>query len=303
MKLIDPLTVTDAAFNSAASNIVPEDPATEWTAGTYSTDDIRFKATTHRRYQVVADPSTTDDPEVGVLADPPTWIDLGATNRWAMFDTIIENQSTNPLSITFEVTPGEIVNTVSLLNLSGTTANITATDPTIGEYYNRDFSLISTENVFDFYSYCFAPFRLISDIVALNIPPYAAGIFTVTVDSDTTAKIGEFVYGVEFDLGISLQGATPGIESFSIITTDTFGQTSITKRSNRKLMTIDTVVDTVRINNISRKMGEVIDKLVLWVGDENNDSLIVYGILGNFTPPFGIPGGKSFINYEIKGVI
>ena len=188
------------------------------------------------------------------------------------------------------------------MNLVGSSVNITATDPIDGEYYNEDFELISTENVFDGYSYFFSEFVTVSDVVAEDIPPYFNGEFTVTLTGTGTVSLGEFTYGAEYDLGVSLIGARPRIESFSVVTTDSFGNTTFLPRATRKLLTIDTAVERFRINSITRKMSELVDKPALWVGDKNNSSLIIYGILGDYAPEFGTEGSVSFTNYEIKGL-
>lgn len=304
MIVVDPLLMTEAAFNDAASN-VPETDNPLYNIGTAYTVGQKVMMTTnvHKNFECLI-ANTGQDPSLATVdgSGNPYWLDLGATNRWAMFDEVINNATTNPTPIIFEVTPGQIVNTIGLLNIVGATANITATEPIDGEYYNKTFDLISTENVFDGYSYFFGEFSTVSDIVAENIPPFLAGEFTITIAGSGTVSLGEFTYGAEFDLGESLTGAQPSIESFSDVSTDTFGNTTVVPRANRKLLTIDTAVDRYRINDITRKMAEIIDRPSLWVGSDENSSLIVYGILGAYSPEFGIANGKSFINYEIKGL-
>lgn len=304
MIVVDPVLMTEAAFNDAAST-VPENDNPLFVLGTaYIVGDKVMETTgVHRNFQCLIDNNnqTPSDATSDVTGDP-YWLDLGATNRWAMFDEVINNPTTGSSPLVFEVTPGQIINTIGLLNLIGSSVNITATEPVGGEYYNQDFNLISTENVFDGYSYCFAPFITVSDIVAEDIPPYINGEFTITLTGTGTVSLGEFTYGAEYDLGTSLVGARPRIESFSVITTDPFGRTTFLPRANRKLLTIDTAHPRPRINDITRKMADLVDKPALWIGDKDNSSLIVYGILGEYAPEFGVVDSISFTNYEIKGL-
>ena len=70
MIVLKPLEVTDAILTD--SDIAEPDStydmgATLWSAGTITKGQKRYKTSTHKIYEVVADPSTTDDPEVGVL--------------------------------------------------------------------------------------------------------------------------------------------------------------------------------------------------------------------------------------------
>lgn len=304
MIVVDPLLMTDTAFNDAVSN-VPENDNPLYNPGTSYTAGLLVTITTgvHKNFECLI-ANTGQNPSANPVDGnfDPYWLDLGATNRWAMFDEVIGNQTTNTTSINFEATPGEVINTIGLLNVIGATAQIVGTEPVNGEFYNQTFDLISAENVFDGYSYCFNPFITTPDIVAQNIPPYLSGEFTVTIEGNGQVSLGEFIYGQEFDLGESLAGARPRIESFSIVSTNSFGKTTVLPRANRKLLTIDTAVDRYRINDITRKMADIIDRPSLWVGSDTNSSLIVYGILGDYAPEFGSEGSTSFINYEIKGL-
>ena len=97
-------------------------------------------------------------------------------------------------------------------------------------------------------------------------------------------------------------GARPRIESFSVVSTDAFGNTTFLPRANRKLLSIDTAHPRDRINDITNKMSDFVDNPALWVGDKDNSATIIFGILGDFAPEFGVKGSTSFTNYEIKGL-
>ncbi|MGE4534644.1 hypothetical protein, partial [Halomonas sp.] len=152
MRIIRPITVTDAVLD--ASNL-PEDDYPEWDSGTtYSTGDRVIKASTHRVYESQTD-SNSDDPEVGVNADPPTWLDIGPTNRWAPFDEkigtvaagaevidpsyLIDDASANGVSYTF--TPSALVDSVALINLSGVVLYVKVETTTEGIVYERRLGL------------------------------------------------------------------------------------------------------------------------------------------------------------------
>ena len=304
MIVVEPVKITDSAFNDSQSNVPENDhpiynPATAYDAGAL----VTMQTGVHKNFECLIG-NTNKNPSTNPLNDSqlPFWLSLGATNRWAMFDEVIGNQTSNTTSITFQLTPGQVINTIGLLNVVGSSVIIVATEPIDGEYYNETLSLIGSENIFDGYSYCFNPFITTPDIVALNIPPFLDSVINVTISGSGTVKLGQFVYGEEFNLGESLTGARPRIESYSIVNTDSFGRTTVIPRANRKLLTIDTAVERFRINSITRKMSEIIDQPSLWVGSDTNSSLIVYGILGEYAPEFGAEGSTSFINYEIKGL-
>ena len=79
MRLIRPTTLTDAMLTSSTA---PETDYPAWSSVTaYAVGTRVILATTHRRYEALAT-STNVSPST----DPTKWLDLGPTNRWAMFD-------------------------------------------------------------------------------------------------------------------------------------------------------------------------------------------------------------------------
>ena len=69
MILIKPISIENGALTGST---VPEPDAGEtvWTAGTYNKGDRRISTVTHRVYEVVADPTTHEDPVNGVNSNP-----------------------------------------------------------------------------------------------------------------------------------------------------------------------------------------------------------------------------------------
>jgi len=93
------------------SSTIPEDQyggsATangEWSAGTYANGDVVYYtgSTPHKVYQSIAD-SNTATPGTDITK----WTDLGATDRWLMFDEYMNTQTTNTTSFTVAVDANE----------------------------------------------------------------------------------------------------------------------------------------------------------------------------------------------------
>ena len=98
MKLLRPVTITDAMLTSST---VPENDHPAWSAGTaYVTGNRVILASTHRRYEALA-ASTGVNP----ATDPTKWLDLGPTNRWAMFDARVGTASTRAASLQAVLAP------------------------------------------------------------------------------------------------------------------------------------------------------------------------------------------------------
>jgi len=149
MIIIQPIPVTAAMLT--ASN-VPETDAPAWTAGTYTIGQQRIYE--HRIYEVIVT-STTARPDIGAAATPPSWLDLGATNRFKMFDQIINTQTVYAAEIDVDITPATIVNSAAFFGLSGNSITVTMTDPTEGVVFTETRSLQDNTIIIDWYSYFF----------------------------------------------------------------------------------------------------------------------------------------------------
>jgi len=135
MKMILPATVTAATLTETNVAITE----TEWTPGTYNTGDQRYVG--EDLYEVVADPSTTDEPTEGAAADPPSWLNVGKINRFKMFDGILGNATVQSGgNIDFKVESGLITTGVAFFGLVANSVQVIVTHDTEGEVYNRTVS-------------------------------------------------------------------------------------------------------------------------------------------------------------------
>ena len=115
LKVIPPLTITDSRLTS--SNVAETDYAAWSSATTYSLGQRVIVVSTHKVYESLQNSNLNKDP---TLASNATWwIEVSPTNRWKMFDISNTTQTTNADSIVVTITPGQVVNSVSLMNLEG----------------------------------------------------------------------------------------------------------------------------------------------------------------------------------------
>lgn len=283
-QIIRPLTVTPAILTS--SN-VPEPDTTQtppealWVAGTY-TKGTR-KTEDHYLYEVVADPSTTDQPSVGAAKAVPTWIKLGADNRWRMFDGSVGSQSTHPGTVAVQLTPGTVVSSLALLNLSGRTALVELYDGS-SPVFSREYSLTDA-GVTNWYDYFFSPIGTVSDLVVTDLPAYGNGVLHITVDAGAeTAAIGELVIGSLLEVGCAKYDASVGTTSFSKKERDTFGNWVIIKRSNSKRASWNFTFPTSRLAMLNRTFAALDAVPVVWIGSPHPDyeGTIVYGFYRDY---------------------
>ena len=190
MRIITPLPVTPS--NLTASNVAITETA--WTAGTYTTGTQRYEGVT--LYEVVASPSTTDQPSVGAAKDVPTWKVVGAINRYKMFDNVISSQSTRSGTIVVTIDPNQVVNAAAFFGLVGNTVNVVMTDPVEGVVYNQTKTLQDNILITDWYAYFFEGIYQLTDAVFTDLPSYLNATITATIDAGaSSAACGEMVIG------------------------------------------------------------------------------------------------------------
>lgn len=297
MIIIQPVPVTAAMLT--ASN-VPETDAPLWTAGTYTLGQQRIYD--HRVYEVIV-ASTTAQPDVGAAATPPSWLDLGATNRFKMFDQIISTQTVYAAEIDVDITPASIINAAAFFGLSGNSITLTVTDPTDGVVFTETRSLQDNTIIIDWYSYFFEQISFLPDTVFLGLPAYGAATLTAYVDGGPgDAKVGEVVLGKQRTLGVTNFGTSVSIIDYSVKATDDFGNTIITTRAYSKRADYDVTVETSFVAAVQKALADIRTTPTVFIGDEDKPETVVYGFYKQFNIVLSTPS-ISDCSIEVEGLV
>jgi hypothetical protein len=276
MRIIRPVEITPAILTSSS---VPEDDYAAWSAATaYAVGDkVLYN---HRNYEALV-ASTGANPETDT-SDPPKWLDLGADNRWRMFDDKVGSLTEQAGSIAVELQPGAVINSVALFNLLGRSATVTLTDPSEGVVYQRTVSLVDA-GVSDWYEWFFSPIGRQTDFVLLDLPAYGTAVLSVTIDNASdTAAVGHLVMGRQAELGVAVYGSGVGITDYSRKETDAFGNSVVVERSFSKRAEFDVVVDTPQIGRVQRMLADLRAQPVVWIGAEGYESTFLFGYYRDF---------------------
>lgn len=277
MKVLKPLNVTSSILDI---NIPEPDTArgeVQWTAGTYSAGTERVLTETHRRYRATT--STTDKPDAGALKDPPTWINIGPTNAFAMFDDVNGTQSKRDLNITAELTPNVNINGVAMFNVTGATSvTVTMNDPTDGEVYSRQFDMIDNSEIADYWNYFFNPIISRTEFVVLDLPAFSAATTTVSIDGSAEVAAGTLVIGNQIALGVTTYGTTLKLFDASIKVRDEFGNFTVIPRRTSKTVEFDFYCDTQKVGYVFQQLQRLTSIPAVWLGtDTEDDSTLVFG--------------------------
>lgn len=240
--------------------------------------------------------------------NPASWLDLGASNKTAMFDIQVNTQTISTTSLTVSFQPGSSFNAVSFLNLIGSTITVNVKDsPTGSVVYTETINLDnSTTNVIDWYTYFFEDFDIRTEVVFQNIPPYVNGVVEVIISGGTSAAvaIGTCSVGTMIELGDTQYGMSYGIRDYSIKDTDEFGNTRFIQRAFSKRMSPKLMVENTRLNYVGKTLENLraTPTVYIAVDDPIYGGTIVFGFLKDWNIEINYPS-HSMISVEVDGLI
>ena len=298
MKIIRPVTIDDAVFQSSD---VPENDYAAWAVGTTYAAGDRVIVTTgyHKIYESKLGGNVGNDPTTD---DGTNWLEVSSTNRWKMFDAIVQDQTVQATQIVTTLQSPTVVNSMAFLNVVATTIEVTVTDAVEGVVYDETFNMTSYSGIQDWYSYFFEPIIRKDQLAITDLPPYANASIEVTINSATDAKIGALVMGQFADLGLSQHGASLSIIDYSTKTTDAQGRVTITDGPYADKMEVDVILDTSQIGQANTTLSSLRTTPAVWIAEDNNDDLVIYGYYREFDIILSNPT-ISRLSLEIEGLV
>lgn len=302
MLLIAPIEINDSKLTSTIPEPDTARGEVEWAAGSYNLGDRVIKSSTHSVYEVVADPSTTDDPEVGVKEDPATWVYVGPTNKFKMFDAA-NNTSTVGDSFTVQITPLTLINSVACFNVNCNDINITVRDSSSNIVKQQSIEMRTREGVNGWYGYYFSGIQTINKFVSLDIPPTSSGSVEVEFVG-TDASVGTCVLGLQKSFGDAQYGTGAQILDYSLPVEDGFGNITYSDGFKAKLVDFDILANTADLDSIFVSFQNLGKTPAVFVGNPTTkgDMTLVYGFVRDFQPVYSTPT-KSTIGLTVTGLI
>lgn len=308
MKIIRPTQINDSRFVSSTipepDNVGSPTMETAWvSSGSYSIGDRVIRTQTHRVYRCkVAHSGSTTPPEL----DPTRWEDIAPTNRWAMFDNVVNTQSTALSSMTVTIAPG-IVNGLAMIELQGREVEVVMREgvgsPTGPIVYQRTVDLELSE-VYDWFTYFFEPFLQRRSVVLLDLPPYGNGEITVTLTGAGEVKMGGLIVGAVYAFGATQYNATAGIRDYSRkITNEDTGVVSLEQRKFSKRLKAKLKVPAGAVNSLQQILIDLRATPTIWVGDDTGEyeALTVFGFYRDFELDVAYPTA-SYYTLDVEGM-
>lgn len=304
--IVPPIEITDAMLivGSPPQTNVPENDYPEWSndspAPTYALGDRVIVLSTHKIYESLQAGNTNKNP----LTEPLWWVEVGPTNRWAVFDTSVSTQTKQANNITYTLEPGVAINSLAILNVTNATQlEITVTSTLgAGVVYNEVIDLTPYALIPDWYNFFFGLKVRPSQHIALDLPAYYDAFIEIDIDGGSDLGVGVIVLGQQqrFGRGIRL-GARLGIQDYSRKETSEFGDTVLVQRAFAKRANFDLFIDKAEVDPLQSYLSSIRATPVLWVGSDAYESTVLFGFYKNFEILLNYPE-HSDCELEIEGL-
>lgn len=291
---------------AVASSNVPEDDYPVYDPGeSYSFGDrVMVLGNYHRNYESL-EPGSASNTGNFPPDSPTKWLDLGATNRWRVFDMEVgaDLQASNEGSVQYLMSLDQPVNSVCLFNCEGVSA-------TVRMIYNEEviyeetISLISDISAATWWNYFFERRRFIKTIALTDLPlaiPSTIEVIIEGAEETDIVKLGKLVIGDAADLGFTEYGATAGITDYSTKEPDAFGNYYILERRFVDRADIKVVVDPGQESFVKDTLASVRATPAVFIGHMDYEPLIIYGFYKDFSILFSTPA-SSYCNLQLEGI-
>jgi len=234
---------------------------------------------THKIYVSVHSQSNNDP----TIDDGTNWTVVSSTNRFKMFNDVVQEQTTQSNIIDVTITPAVVTTSLAAVNVDCASITVVVTDPSEGIVYNQTFPMTSYSGITNWYDYFFTAIDRKQELSILGLPPYSQADIDVTFnDSGATAKVGALVLGTSATIGDSQYGASFGIIDYSTKSVDSQGRTTITASTYSDEADIDVVIETGRFAEVKKILTDLRTTPSVWIAEENTEGTIIYGYYREF---------------------
>ncbi len=301
MKIIKPTDVTTAML---ASSTASEDDYAEYNpSATYAVDARCISSITHRIYQSIVNDNVGNDPTLPGSAQE--WMDVGPTNRWAMFDNVVGTVTSVAAQLIIELNPGP-VSGIALMEIVGETAVISMKSAPGGTVvYSKTIDLEGSL-VTSVYDWFFQPLEQRRNVIFTDLPwHYFAPELTISISSSSSGvECGVCKLGEVIEIGSSEYGATSGIIDYSIKRKDDFGAYTFLERGYSKRATFHIETDAVDYPRISRALASLRVIPCVYIGTElaHYEPLVIYGKYNDFSINVAY-ATTNYCSLDIEGLI
>lgn len=260
------------------------------------------RAAIHRKYESQAAGNVGNPPAID---DGTKWLDVGPTNKWAMFDLERNTATFGASPLTVVITPGQRVDSIGLVGLVADSVTITVTVSAVTVYtYTQS---LSTREVLSWYDYFFTPFSTQAAIAKFDLPPYVNAVITVTLTrASGYVYCGGLVLGTSTYIGRTLHDAENVALNFSTVDRTFDGTATLVRRRTVPKTTQKVRCSKAAVTKLTDLRSDLNAVPALWSGLDDTSSgyfeaLLILGFYRTFTITMDQPD-EALVTLELEEV-
>lgn len=298
MRIIIPHQITEPQL--VASNI-PETDAPAWASGTAYTVDAKV-IRGHAVYQA-AQASTGQDPATDT--SETYWVNIGATNRWRAFDSVISGGQVIGVgaTITYQLRLSRTLDSIAFFNLDATSVRVRAR--IVGasaDFMDVTHSLAARDDVTNFWGYIYNEFTFTPDLVLADLLlPSGCDVY-ITITAGAVAQVSEIILGRAVRIGDVRTGTSLGIVDYSLKERDPWGRLVVTQRPVTTTVNFVVRIDSQSAAWLHKTMKSVASKVCVFFEDDGTDDFgtTIVGILRDYD--LTIAARRSSMTLEVESL-
>lgn len=274
--------------SSNTTSNVPEPSTGEvvWNASTnYTVGAVVIRTETHRKYECQIDGVDATAPE----NNKTKWLDVGPTNKWAMFDNLRSQQTRKLGSMEVTITPGKRIDSLALLGLEAQTVTVWMTQGAT-TVWGPEVRNMSGRNTTTWSQYFYGEFSYVPTLLFQDIPPYSGAVIHIKIENDPALEVAcsEVIIGTKIYLGAAQYNAVSDSLNFSKIDRDDFGTSVLKQRRTVPKLNVEVWADKNLVNQIRGARNDLNAIPALWsaMDDKYDDpyfeAVFIYGIYKQF---------------------
>lgn len=298
--VVKPLTITDGMLSAPGTNVPEADHAVWNSATTYGVGDKVILTSTHKIYQSLQATNLNKSP----TSEPLWWIEVSPTNRWALFDGAISTQTKQSTYIKYTITPGQTVNALAALNLTGaTSAEITVTSAIAGGVvYSKTIDLSPLSASPSWWAWLFGLKRAPRQTIQTDLPSYPDATIVFELYGGASLAIGVLLIGQQRAFGAGIRyGAKVGIQDYSRKEVNDFGDTVLVPRAYADRAEFEMTIDAGEVDSVKNLLADLRATPCLWIGSSSYEATVVFGWCKAFDILISYPS-SSDCSLQIEGL-
>jgi hypothetical protein len=275
LRIVQPLPVSDSVL---VDTDVPESAYPAWNSGTTYALGVRVHlVATHKVYESASAGNINNNP-----ASSPLWVEVGPTNRWALFDRSNSTQTAQSTSFYYRLAPTGAYNVVALLGLTGAiTMRVRVTHATLGTLYDQTLDLTSLPVQAGWWEWFYGQRRGPS-LALVDVPGVLGSELRVDVTGTTALAAGVLLFGQAKSLGILVQqGARVGIQDYSQKRRNDYGDTILKEGAYAKRASFDFPIRAELVDEAISYLTSIRATPCLFIAPRY-ESAVVYGFYKEF---------------------